>query len=300
MSDLGGIEKFVAVVRAGSFRAAAEHIGRTPSAVGKSVANLEKRLDTRLFNRTTRSLSLTDEGLAFYKTCAAVLASLEEAEALLSSRRLAPSGKLRVSVPNSLGRKHVVPVLLDLAASYSDLQLDISFDDRRVDLIEEGIDLAVRMGALEDVHGISGRFFFAQHSVICATPAYLASQRAPETPADISSHTCLRYGRHGQLEPWRLVNEGGDTVIAPASNSIVLGHADAIMDAALAGRGLAYLATWICQDALASGALVALPLSPPVKSLDVYLIWPTAPTLPRKLRVAIDALVASPPATYSL
>src|SRR5882672_3846135 len=171
---LQGVLGFVQAVEAGSFTRAAERLRITKSAVGKAVAQLEYRLGVRLLNRTTRSLSLTSEGEAYYEACVRALAEIDAAQALLASRRQVPSGRLRVDLPLSFGRRCVAPVLFALAGRYPGLTLELSFNDRRIDLIQEGVDLAIRMGELDDSPGLAARRLYAQRSVLCASPAYLA------------------------------------------------------------------------------------------------------------------------------
>ena len=185
--SLQGTLAFVQTVEAGSFTAAAQRLRITKSAVGKSVAQLEQRLGVRLLNRTTRSASLTSEGDTYYRACVRALAELDAAQATLASRRQVPSGRLRVDLPLSFGRRCVAPVLFEIAAKFPELAMEISFNDRRVDLIEEGIDLTVRMGDLEDSAGLVARRLYTQRSVLCAAPSYLrrAAGRRPSRTSRI-------------------------------------------------------------------------------------------------------------------
>ncbi|WP_342359209.1 LysR family transcriptional regulator [Terrarubrum flagellatum] len=290
--SLNGLHAFVQVVEAGSFTEAAARLRLTKSAVGKSVSEMERRLGVRLLNRSTRSLSLTSEGRAYYEACSRALAEIDAAQALLASRRLAPSGRLRVDLPLSFGRRCVAPVLFEIAERYPELFLEISFNDRRVDLIEEGIDLAVRMGDLEDSSALVARKLYVQSSIVVASPDYLKRQGRPRDVDDLANHALIAYGRDGFTRPWLLVNaEGKQRSIVPRAQ-LVLGHGEPMLDAALAHRGLAYLPTWLAIDHLRSGALEIALSTPPVESAAVHALWPATRALTPKVRVVVDALVA--------
>ena len=201
-ASLQGVLAFVQTVEAGSFTGAGQRLHVTKSAVGKAVAQLEQRLGVRLLNRTTRSLSPTSEGLGYYEACVRALSEIEAAQSLLAARRLVPSGRLRVDVPLAFGRRCVAPVLFDISRQFPDLTIEISFNDRRVDLIEEGIDLAVRMGDLDDSLSLAARRIYAQRSAICAAPAYLEKHGRPRSIEDLANHSVIGYGRDGIVRPW--------------------------------------------------------------------------------------------------
>jgi DNA-binding transcriptional LysR family regulator len=169
-SSLQGVLHFVQAVEAGSFSAAAARLGLTASAVGKSIARMEQRLGARLMHRSTRRVSLTSDGEAYYRACVAALGEIDAIEARLAAGQRVPSGKLRIDVPLAFGRRCLAPILFEIAASYPELVLEVGFNDRRVDLIEEGIDLAVRMGELGDSAGLVARKLFVQRWTIPAAP----------------------------------------------------------------------------------------------------------------------------------
>jgi DNA-binding transcriptional LysR family regulator len=289
--SLQGILGFVHAVEAGSFTRAAERLRLTKSAVGKAVAQMEQRLGVRLLNRTTRSLSLTSEGEAYYEACVRALSELEAAQALLAARRQVPSGRLRVDLPLSFGRRCVAPVLFGLAGRYPDLDLEISFNDRRIDLVQEGIDLVVRMGALDDSPGLAARKLAVQRSALCAAPAYLEKHGFPRTVAELAQHELVVYGRDGVIAPW-LLNDGGRVRNFKPRGRIVLGHGDPILDAVRAGCGISYLPTWLMADDLRRGALRLVLSHGLVENLPVHALWPLARNLAPRIRVAVDALVA--------
>lgn len=296
-AGLQGIVAFVQTAEAGSFTLAGQRMGLSKSAVAKAVARMEQRLGVTLINRTTRRLSLTAEGKSFHESCLKALGEIDAAQALLASRRRVPSGRLRVDLPLSFGRRVVAPILLELGERHPELQLEISFNDRRIDLIEEGVDLTIRMGDLGDSAGLVARRLFRQRSVICAAPSYLARRGRPVTVEALADHACIRFGREGRIVVWHLAacDAGGDSrpsrSLMPAGR-LIIGHGEAILDAALAGHGLAYLPTWLMGEELKRGALEMVLSESAVEEFDVYALWPRTRDLAPKIRVVVDELVS--------
>lgn len=290
-ASLQGILAFVQAVEAGSFTAAGKRLHVTKSAVGKSIAQLEQRLGVRLLNRTTRSLTPTSEGLSYYEACVRALAEIDTAQSLLASRRLVPSGRLRVDVPLAFGRRCVAPVLFDISRQYPDLTVEISFNDRRVDLIEEGIDLAIRMGDLDDSLSLAARRIYAQRSAICAAPAYLEEHGRPRSIEDLARHSVIGYGRDGVVRPWTMRHADGHLERFLPRARLVLGHGEPMLDAALAGCGIVFLPTWLAADSLKRGELETVLSNCLVEDIVVHAIWPVTRTLAPKVRVVVDALV---------
>jgi DNA-binding transcriptional LysR family regulator len=289
---LKGITAFVQAADAGSFTLAAARLGLSKSGVAKSVSRLEDRFGTRLFARTTRSFSLTPEGQAFYESCVRALAELESAEAALTSHSVRPSGRLRVDLPVVFGRRWVVPALLDIGARYPDLDLEISLTDRIVDPIEEGIDLVVRIGDLRDSTVLVARRLGIQASVVCASPAYLAAHGQPESLDDLDRHTCIAFGRGGRIVPWTFIGEGGRVITKAVRGRLSFNHSDAILDAVLAGHGLALLSTWLITNHLRTGQLVSLLPGIATQGFSIHALWPQTRQLAPKVRVVVDELVS--------
>lgn len=289
-SGLQGLAAFVQAVEAESFTLAAARLGVSKSAIGKSIARLEQRLGVKLLNRTTRQLRLTSEGEGFYQSCVRALSELEEAQALLASRRRVPSGRVRIDVPVSLGRVCVAPMLLDLSRRYPELSLEITFADRRVDLLEEGIDLAVRMGRLDDSSGLVARRLYTQRSAICAAPSYLKAEGRPRALDDLDHHACINYGRENFLAIWQGKDEGGAIRTFSPRGRLVLGHGEAILDAVLQGHGLAFMPTWLIADHVKRGTL-ELVFPDVIENLAVHALWSKARDLAPKIRVVVDELV---------
>lgn len=266
-------------------------MGVSKSATGKSVARLEDRLGLRLLNRTTRSLSLTTEGQAYYLSCLKVLEELNTAEALLAAGKRVVSGTLRVSLPISFGRLHVMPVLTKVAIRNPDLRLDISFADRQVDLIDEGYDLVVRLGDPGNHASLTIRRIGTQRSIVCASPDYLDRRGRPASIDDLRNHDCLAFAKDGRPLPWAL--SGTDGTFRPfiVRPHHTISHGEALKDAAVSGHGLAYLSTWLANEDLQSGRLEVAPIPTPAEDSPISVLWPRSRDLAPKVRVVVDALV---------
>ncbi|MBG0811902.1 LysR family transcriptional regulator [Methylosinus sp. H3A] len=289
-SHLSGVAAFVHSAQSGSFTAAAAQMGLSKSAVAKTVGRLEERLGARLLDRTTRSLGLTADGRAYYESCLKVLAELESAEALLASRRQTVGGLLRVSLPIAFGRLWVMPALLELARRHAELDLDISFTDRNVLLVEEGVDLVVRLGEPGDLATLIGRKLGTQRALLCAAPAYLDARGRPRTPTEIAGHDCVAFSHDGRTLPWRLRGEDGAAVEIGVRPRHRLGHGEALRDAALAGAGLALLPLWLIDQDLKSGRLESL-LAEATEPAPIHALWPRAKDMAPKVRMTVDELL---------
>ncbi|MGV8920031.1 MAG: LysR family transcriptional regulator [Pseudomonas sp.] len=290
---LKGLATFVAVANAGSFTAAAERLNLTNSAVSKSVARLEGRLGMRLFERTTRSLALTEAGATYYGVCTRILEDLEQAETVLAAQRAEPSGNLRIDLPTSYGRLQVLPVILAFAAEYPKLRPNVSFTDRFVDLLEEGIDLAVRIGG-QDIWpaAVGHRCLGAERLVFCAAPDYLARQGIPTTTEELADHACVLYGKaDGSVSPW-LFSQDVEQVL-PGASRMVIGNGEAMVAAVSAGCGIAQLATWLINEQLQRGELVEVLPHLATKGLTLYLAWPRSREALPKVHALVEQLSAA-------
>ncbi|EKG32884.1 LysR family transcriptional regulator [Pseudomonas avellanae] len=273
---LKGIETFVAVANAGSFTAAAERLSLTNSAVSKSVSRLESRLGMRLFERTTRSLALTEEGAAYHAVCTRMLAELEAAETALAAQRSEPAGQLRIDLPATFGRLHVLPLILDFAGQHHKLRPRVTFTDRFVDIIEEGIDLAVRIGGpLIWPAGVAHRYLGTERVIFCAAPAYLQRHGTPTTFEDLGRHACILFGRgDGSTSPWLFVDEQGQQEARAVEARLVIGNGEAQVAAVTSAWGIAQLATWLIKDQLQRGELVEILPQLATEGLALHLAWP--------------------------
>lgn len=288
---LKDIVPFVASVECGSFAAAAERLHLTGSAISKSVTRLEARLGSRLLERTTRSLTLTDAGSAYYQTCLRIMEELAEAEAVLAAQRTIPSGRLRLAVPNTYGRLGVMPLLIPFCQQHPDVELSLTFSDRFIDLFDEGIDVAVRIGGSPDLPASLGcRAMGRERMVFCAAPDYLSRAGRPTSESELLQHRAILYERvDGSTKPWLFTTEDGHPHWRQVPFRMALGDVDAQMQALCAGLGVAQMPSWLVRDALASGALeVIVPQQQP-DGLPLSVIWPRR----KQLLPKVDALLAA-------
>jgi DNA-binding transcriptional LysR family regulator len=289
MDSLTGIAAFARAAEHGSYVAAGRILGVSASAVAKSVARLEAKLGVRLLERTTRSARLTEEGALFYERCRRILDEVEDAEASLARTRETPRGKLRVSVPHFVGRVLVLPRLGEFVGRYPDIELDLNLDDRLVDIVEDGIDIAVRTGDLADTRLIARRLG-PQHFVVCGTPAYFQAHGVPQHPRDLARHRCLhfRFPSSGRLQPWAL---RPDVAEPPLSGGLVFNNSDGILLAALGGLGIGQLPVYVARDYLADGRLQAVLTGFMAERGSLWLIWPSNRHLSPKVRVFADFVI---------
>lgn len=297
---LNGVDVFVAAVETGSFAAAAERLHVTRSAVAKTIARMEARLNVRLLHRTTRSLALTEDGQGYYEHCLRAVEELRAGESALESGRREAAGRLRVSVPMLFGKRCVAPVLARLAAEHPRLELDLSFSDRQVDLIEDGFDLAIRNGEIGDGTGLMTRTVSLQRMSVCASPVYLGRNGRPESLDDLAAHQGIVYGRAGHVRAWQFpMGDGASREVTPPSR-MRFDDLEAIADAAEAGYGLAWLPCWLIREKVRLGMLVPLLGNVPRRVFRTHAIWPETPHLPLRVRLAIDALAAALPGSAEL
>lgn len=286
-----GIAVFVAAAEAGSFARAAEQLALSRSAVGKTVARLEERLGVRLFHRTTRTQSLTEEGEIYFERCSKALSELRAAEALLDNARDDVNGRLRVTMPLLFGRYCVAPVLLGLAKKYQGLELELHFSDHTVDIIDQGFDLAIRNHKPGSGSALESVKLVTQRKIICAAPSYLEQHGYPESPEALQQHTSLVFCYKGQLYPWTFLNEDGIHLVPPLTYRMQFNSYDVIADVVTSGFGIACLPDWLVRKQLEEGTLVQLLKDFPLIEFETYAVWPSAKYQPLKLRVAVSSLL---------
>ncbi len=289
MDKLTGMAVFARVVEARGFTAAARQLGMSKSAVSKAVAALEDRLGARLLNRTTRRLSLTEVGHAFYERSARVVAEAEEAELAVTRLQEAPRGTLRLSAPLSFGLRHLGPALPGFMAAHPELRLDLDFTDRFVDLIEEGYDLAVRIGHLPDSSLIARRLAESR-LVVCAAPAYWDRRGRPERPEELGGHDCLTYAYHPNPAEWPFAEPGGRRIAVRVDGALRTNNGDVSLQAALGGLGVVRLPTFIVGPDLAAGRLEAALTAYELPPLGVFAVYPHNRHLSAKVRAFVDFL----------
>ena len=273
---LKDIDFFVSVANAGSFIAAAERMNLTSSAVSKGVARLEKRLQVRLFERTTRRLALTDSGADYYRACTRVLADIEEAELALNDEHQTPCGKLRIDLPATFGRLHGLPAVLDFAARHPRLQPHITLSDRFVDLVEDAIDIVVRIGGPQTWQpGIEHRYLGSQRLVFCAAPAYLARHGTPHDLQQLQAQGCVLYAcADGSTPALHFAGaRPGLTQLRGIPGRLAIGDAEGQALAVSAGHGIAQLPTWLVQRQLDDGTLQQVLPAYAMEGLPINLAW---------------------------
>lgn len=283
MDRLAELDIFARVVTAGSMSAAGRELGLSPPVVSKRIKSLEERIGTRLLQRTTRQLALTESGKGFYERVVAILASVDEAEAWVSRRAAAARGILRVSAPTSFGRMHIAPHLVDFLQAYPDITIDLSLSDQLVDIVAEGFDLAIRIADLADSSLVAKRLA-PNHRVLCATPGYLRTHGIPGSLVDITKHQLLLHN----ADHWRLEGPSGPASVKVES-VIRTNSSEVIREAVLAGIGIALRSTWDVGPEIDSGKLViVLPEWHASNRVAVYAVYPSRRHLAHKVRVFMD------------
>jgi DNA-binding transcriptional LysR family regulator len=284
------MQVFARVAASGSFSAAARQLGLSQTMVTKHVAAIEARLGVKLLHRSTRRLTLTEAGRGYLDACERILADLEEAEALATRDRVEPRGTLRLNVPLSFGVREVAPALADFARAYPAVSVDLGLNDRYVDLVDEGWDMAVRIGKLADSSLVARRLAPCR-TMVCAAPAYLAAHGTPRTVADLAGHNCMGYTLPSAIgaDRWAFGPDG--EVVVPVSGNLRASNGDALVAAALAEQGLIYQPTFLVGDAIRAGQLVPVHLDHPTfERLAVHALWPSARQAPAKVRAFIEFL----------
>ncbi|WP_320201811.1 LysR family transcriptional regulator (plasmid) [Agrobacterium sp. rho-13.3] len=289
-TNLDEIFAFIAVVDAGSFSGGGQAIGLTRSAVGKAVTRLETRLGVRLLYRTTRKMSVTDDGRVFYEHCSRVVSLLEETEASVGQKSAIPTGLLRLTVPEGFGRTHVLPSLQRYMEEWPDLQVDVNFSDRIADMVEDGFDLAVRIGTSGTDTRLISRVVAEHKSIICASPAYLDRRGRAEIPDDLASHDCLSFKSGSSKQPWRLREIDGTWSTVGGRGRLRLDSGEAIRDAAIAGMGVAYLPSFLVKEAIADRRLEPILTAFETQTIPIIVVYPSKRYLSAKVRRFIDLM----------
>ncbi|MBY2938237.1 LysR family transcriptional regulator [Rhizobium leguminosarum] len=290
-TNLNDILIFMAVVDAGSFIAGGQAMGLSRSAAGKAVIRLEDRLGARLLNRTTRTLNLTDEGRMFYERGLHILASVDEAEASVAGQNSTLRGVLRLTVPDAFGRLIVLPLLEKYLRAWPEVQVEVSFTDRPADIVEEGFDLAIQVGATTSDTRLVSRVIASDKARLCASPSYLTERGEPGDIDDITAHDCLIFASRNQRQGWRFRGEGGPWVKAQGRSRLRLDSTEAIRDAALAGLGIALLPDFLVADDLVAGRLRQVLPSVETDDAKIVALYPDKRLLEPRVRRFIDLMV---------
>ena len=289
MDRFAAMRVFTQVVDLGSFAKAADRLGLSTSAASRQVADLEAHLQTRLLNRTTRRVSLTESGRGFYERAVQVLADLDEAEQEASRAAVLPRGTIRLTAAVTFGVRHLAPVIAAFLARHPGVALDVSLSDRIVDLVEEGFDLAVRIGAV-GAGTLAARKLGETRLLACAAPDYLAAHGAPQVPEDLAGHNCLTYEYVSPRDQWRFREPSGRERAVRVKGSLHSNNGELHAEAAAAGVGIAFEPDMIVMPYLRAGRLVPVLeafLPPP---MPIYAVYPSRKHLSAKVRVFIDFL----------
>ncbi|MBW4599291.1 MAG: LysR family transcriptional regulator [Calothrix sp. FI2-JRJ7] len=288
MDKFNDINIFVRSAQTRSFSVAAQHLGMSPSAVSKAVMRLEDSLGIRLMNRTTRKITLTDDGAAFYERCRQILGELEEAELELKRAQSTPTGTLRIDLTTELGLLHIIPVLPKFIERYPDLKLNISLSNRIADVIEEGIDAVVRIGVGPDssliMHGLGTARF-----IVCAAPNYLKRYGIPQTLEDLKHHNCITFVSPwtGRVFDWQF-QDNGQQINIPVEGNLCLNNGKSLLDVALAGVGLVQVYNYIAGEAIAQGKLKPVLENYVAPGTPISVVYPQKRHLSAKIRAFID------------
>jgi len=288
MDKLRAMEIFVCIVDEGSLTAAADAIGMSGPSVVRALAALERAMSVRLMNRTTRRSSLTDEGREYYERCKRVLAEVEEADASISARRAAPSGRLRLTAPVAYGRMHVAPIVVDFMAKYPQMEIELLLLDRIIDLVEEGVDVALRIGNLPDSTLVAVPAG-ATRRVVCAAPSYLKRAGVPQSPADLLDHRCIVFSGLSRGTDWLFAGKRSAQVdVHPALRT---NQFDVAVDACLRGLGcgqfLSYQVDWLVNAGKLKRVLGEFEPAP----LPIHVVYPHGRHVSANVRAFMDMAV---------
>ncbi|MCF6345328.1 MAG: LysR family transcriptional regulator [Thiomicrorhabdus sp.] len=290
MGRLESMDTFIRVVEAGSISGAAERMGVAKSAVSRRLKELEAHLGVSLFNRTTRKMNLTDTGQSFYEQSLRILADVLEAELATSQIHSELKGRLKVALPLSFGLMHLGPALNNFLQLHASIEFDLSFSDREVDLMQEGFDVAIRIGQLMDSTLIA-RKIVPIRAVMCASPNYLKRMGIPQTLGELIRHQCLVYSLMRDFENWHLQDTAGKLHTVKIQPFLKASNGEFLRDAAIKGLGIVMLPSFISYKALESGALVPILPEYSRANLNAYVIYPQTRHLSQRVRALVDYLV---------
>ena len=291
MDRFDAIRAFAQVVESGSFAKAAERLGLSTSAASRHVAELESHLQTRLLNRTTRRVSLTESGRAFYERSVQLLADLEEAEQEASSAAVVPRGTIRLTTSVNFGVRHLAPAIAEFLAAHREVRFDVSLSDRIVDLVEEGFDLAIRIGP-PGADNLVARKLGETRLVPCASPEYLARRGAPRAPEELGRHDCFSYEYVNPRNLWRFRDRAGNEHAVRIAGRLHSNNGDLLAEVAARGAGIVFEPAFIVGPDVRAGRLVPLLQDYEAPPLPIYAVYPSRKHLSAKVRRFVDFLVA--------
>jgi DNA-binding transcriptional LysR family regulator len=289
MDKFESIRAFTQVVEAGGFAAAARQMGLSRSAVNKLVINLENNLQTQLLHRTTRTVTPTAAGRAFYQRCTNILADLEEAELALTQLQEEPKGSLRINGPMTFGILYLAPIVAEFMAQYPELHVELSLNDRFIDPIEEGFDVTVRIAKAQESSSLVMHHLAPSPIVLCAAPSYLQQRGIPAQPEALQNHDCLHYGHIAQAPIWTLIG-AKETHQVRVNGPLCCNNGEVLRKAALAGLGVVMLPTFIVGEDLKAGRLQRILPTYPPPEIDIYAVYPLNRHLSTKVKLWTEFL----------
>jgi DNA-binding transcriptional LysR family regulator len=289
MDRITGVQLFARIVETGSFSKASSDLGITQPTATKHVAALEAKLGARLLNRNTRGVSATEIGALYYEKCKAIQRELDEADSLAALLQSKVGGQLRISTSVAFGRRVVTPLALRFMREHPDITLDLSFDDRYVNLVEQGVDLALRMGRLAD-SALGARYLGSNPWLTAASPDYLARRGTPSSPAELSRHDCLVYSSVQGDDRWTFSEPNGEPVSVPVKGTLRSNNLSAVLAACRAGLGLAVLPWYVARESVADGAIVPVLQDVALPSQELHAVFPSPKLVPGKVSTFIDFL----------
>lgn len=291
MQPIDDMRLYAAVADAGSLTRAGERLGLSPAVVSKRLANLETRLGARLMNRTTRRVALTDEGRLYLESARVIIEQVDEVEAALLGRQTEPRGILTVTAPASFGRTHVSPWVPEFLAIYPGIELHLHLSDKVVDIVEEGVDVAIRIGEMRD-SSLVARRLAPNRRVLCASPDYIARCGRPRHPDELAGHDCLMFNPLRAVhQTWRFKGPKGEFSVR-VRGRLLCDIGEVLRDSAIGGIGIAMISIWAVADDIEAGRLVTVLDDYPLTDADIHAVYPHRRGLSPKVRVWIDHLAA--------
>ena len=290
MNRFENMDAFIRVVEAGSISGAAERLNVAKSAVSRRLKELEKHLGVELFHRTTRQMNLTDTGRAFYHQAVRILDDVLEAEIATSQAHGTLKGNLKIALPSTFGLMHMGPIINDFIKEHPQIEFDLDFNDREVDLIQEGFDLAIRIANLPDSSLIARRIAPVK-TVICASPDYLQQMGIPQSPEDLINHKCLVYSLQRDFEYWHLTDANGNEIKTKIYPYLKASTGEFLKEAAVDGQGIILVPTFIAYKEIEDGSLTPLLKDYTSPQINAYAIYPQTRHLSQRVRAFVDLLV---------
>jgi DNA-binding transcriptional LysR family regulator len=289
MDTLNAMKVYCSVIDNASLAGAARTLNISPSVVSKQLSALENRLGVRLLNRTTRRVSVTDVGTAYYDRCKRIIADVDEAEIEISHSHSQPRGILRITAPPAFAHRHVTPHLPKFIDLYPEVEFEVQVNDRIVDLVDEGVDLAIRISQLKD-SSLTARRLVSSYRSIVATPEYLKTWGIPESPADLLQHTLITWPQGYQVNDWHFLIDGKEEMIR-AKGTISMNNGDSILSTVLAGGGLAMMNSFMTGEYVQDGRLLPIMENYVREDIPIYAVYPSSRHLSSKVRAFLDFLL---------